>query len=68
MVDTSKAEPNNTTLFRLMAQVKDEADAYLAKERGLEWVYQDQAHDKLEELLMRWYLKGIAVGQANEDG
>ena len=66
MTDSTKAEPSNTTLFRLMAEVKDEADGYLSKERGIDWIYMDQARDKLEELLMRWYLKGIAAGQASQ--
>lgn len=66
MCDTSKAEPTHTTLFKVMAQVMDEAEAYLTKERGLDWLHQDQAQDELEELLMRWYLKGIATGQASQ--
>jgi len=63
--DSTKAEPTNTTLFKVMAQIIDDCEAYLAKERGLDWIYQDQAQHKLEELLMRWYLKGIAAGQAS---
>jgi hypothetical protein len=66
MVDTSKAEPNNTTILRVMAQIIDECETYLAKERGLDWVYQDKAQHQLEELLMRWYLRGIAAGQASQ--
>lgn len=56
MADTSKAEPTNTTILKVMSDSKDECAELLSRA-------DDRELNELHTLVVRWYLKGISAGQ-----